>query len=56
MSGAENQAQGGAIDALSTAMGLEIEVEQGRVKQANSASVGLGCCASSAAALRIWPP
>jgi isoquinoline 1-oxidoreductase beta subunit len=35
MSGAENQAQGGAIDALSTAMGLEIEVEQGRVKQAN---------------------
>ena len=35
MSGAENQAQGGAIDALSTAMGLEIGVEQGRIKQAN---------------------
>jgi len=35
MSGAENQAQGGAIDALSTAMGLEIGVEQGRVQQAN---------------------
>ena len=35
MSGAENQAQGGAIDALSTAMGLEISVEQGRIQQAN---------------------
>ena len=35
MSGAENQAQGGAIDALSTAMGLEIDVEQGRIQQAN---------------------
>jgi isoquinoline 1-oxidoreductase beta subunit len=35
MSGAENQAQGGAIDALSTAMGLEIGVEQGRIQQAN---------------------
>lgn len=35
MSGAENQAQGGAIDALSTAMGLEIAVEQGRIQQAN---------------------
>ncbi|TCK75648.1 xanthine dehydrogenase family protein molybdopterin-binding subunit [Acidipila rosea] len=35
MSGAENQAQGGAIDALSTAMGLEIEAEQGRIKQTN---------------------
>jgi isoquinoline 1-oxidoreductase beta subunit len=35
MSGAENQAQGGAIDALSTAMGLEINVEQGRIQQAN---------------------
>ena|ERR1700722_4208103 len=33
MSGAENQAQSGAIDALSTAMELEIVVEQGRVKQ-----------------------
>ena len=35
MSGAENQAQGGAIDALSTAMGLEINVEQGRIQQTN---------------------
>jgi len=35
MSGAENQAQGGAIDALSTAMGLEISAEQGRIQQAN---------------------
>jgi isoquinoline 1-oxidoreductase beta subunit len=35
MSSAENQAQGGAIDALSTAMGLEIAVEQGRIQQAN---------------------
>jgi len=35
MSSAENQAQGGAIDALSTAMGLEIGVEQGRVQQSN---------------------
>jgi isoquinoline 1-oxidoreductase beta subunit len=35
MSSAENQAQGGAIDALSTAMGLEIAVEQGRVQQTN---------------------
>ncbi|MBS1821481.1 MAG: xanthine dehydrogenase family protein molybdopterin-binding subunit, partial [Acidobacteria bacterium] len=35
MSGAENQAQGGAIDALSTAMGLEVGVEQGRVQQTN---------------------
>jgi isoquinoline 1-oxidoreductase beta subunit len=35
LSGAENQSQGGAIDALSTAMGLEIGVEQGRVQQVN---------------------
>jgi isoquinoline 1-oxidoreductase beta subunit len=35
VSSAENQAQGGAIDALSTAMGLEINVEQGRIKQTN---------------------
>ena len=35
MSSAENQAQGGAIDALSTAMGLEIAVEQGRIQQTN---------------------
>jgi isoquinoline 1-oxidoreductase beta subunit len=35
MSGAENQVQGGVIDALSTAMGLEIGVEQGRVQQVN---------------------
>ena len=35
MSGAENQVQGGAIDALSTAMGLEIDVEEGRIQQTN---------------------
>jgi len=35
MSSAENQAQGGAIDALSTAMGLEIGFEQGRIQQTN---------------------
>lgn len=35
MSSAENQAQGGAIDALSTAMGLEISAEQGRIQQVN---------------------
>ena len=35
ISGAENQVQGGVIDALSTAMGLEIGVEQGRVQQVN---------------------
>jgi isoquinoline 1-oxidoreductase beta subunit len=35
LSGAENQAQGGVIDALSTAMGLEISMENGRIQQAN---------------------
>jgi len=35
MSGAENQAQGSVIDALSTLMGLEITFEGGRVEQAN---------------------
>jgi isoquinoline 1-oxidoreductase beta subunit len=35
LSGAENQAQGGAIDGLSTAMGLEISMEGGRIQQAN---------------------
>jgi isoquinoline 1-oxidoreductase beta subunit len=35
LSGAENQAQGGAIDGLSTAMGLEISMEAGRIQQAN---------------------
>lgn len=35
MSSAENQAQGGAIDGLSTAMGLEIAVEKGRIQQGN---------------------
>jgi isoquinoline 1-oxidoreductase beta subunit len=35
LSGAENQAQGGAIDGLSTAMGLEISMENGRIQQAN---------------------
>jgi isoquinoline 1-oxidoreductase beta subunit len=35
LSGAENQVQGGTIDALSTAMKLEIAVEHGRVQQTN---------------------
>ena len=37
MSSAENQCQGGAIDGLSTAMGLEINVENGRIQQTNFA-------------------
>jgi isoquinoline 1-oxidoreductase beta subunit len=37
LSGAENQVQGGAIDGLSTAMGLEIAVENGRIQQSNFA-------------------
>src|SRR5690606_20819739 len=35
MSGAENQAQGSVIDGLSTAMGLQITFEKGRVEQQN---------------------
>ncbi|SEC42930.1 xanthine dehydrogenase family protein molybdopterin-binding subunit [Terriglobus roseus] len=35
MSSAENQVQGGVIDGLSTAMGLQIDVENGRIKQTN---------------------
>jgi isoquinoline 1-oxidoreductase subunit beta len=35
MSSAENQSQGGAIDGLSTAMGLEINAENGRIQQTN---------------------
>jgi isoquinoline 1-oxidoreductase beta subunit len=35
MSGAENQVQGAVIDAFSTAMGLEIGIENGRVQQTN---------------------
>jgi isoquinoline 1-oxidoreductase subunit beta len=35
LSSAENQVQGGVIDGLSTAMGLEISVESGRVQQSN---------------------
>jgi isoquinoline 1-oxidoreductase subunit beta len=35
MSSAENQVQGGVIDGLSTAMGLEIGIEKGRVQQKN---------------------
>jgi len=35
MSSAENQVQGGVIDGLSTAMGLEIGVEKGRITQTN---------------------
>jgi isoquinoline 1-oxidoreductase beta subunit len=35
MSSAENQVQGGVIDGLSTAMGLKIDVEKGRIQQTN---------------------
>jgi isoquinoline 1-oxidoreductase subunit beta len=35
LSGAESQAQGASIDALSTAMGLEITIENGRIQQPN---------------------
>jgi isoquinoline 1-oxidoreductase beta subunit len=35
MAGAENQAQGAALDGLSTAMGLEVSIENGRIQQAN---------------------
>jgi len=35
MSSAVNQVQGGVIDGLSTAMGLEIGVEKGRIQQTN---------------------
>ncbi len=35
MSGAENQAKGASIDGLSTAMGLAIDIDKGRVVQAN---------------------
>jgi len=35
MSSAENQVQGGVLDGLSTAMGLKIDVEGGRIQQTN---------------------
>jgi isoquinoline 1-oxidoreductase beta subunit len=35
MSGAENQVEGCVIDGLSTAMGLEIGIENGRIQQTN---------------------
>ncbi len=35
LSGAENQCQGSVVDALSTAMGLKITFEDGRVEQSN---------------------
>ncbi|HEY6644250.1 xanthine dehydrogenase family protein molybdopterin-binding subunit [Povalibacter sp.] len=35
MSGAENQCEGSVIDGLSTAMGLEIGIENGRIQQTN---------------------
>ncbi len=35
LSGAENQCQGSVVDALSTAMGLKITFEGGRVEQSN---------------------
>ena len=33
--GAENQCEGGVIDGLSTMMGLELSIEQGRVQESN---------------------
>jgi isoquinoline 1-oxidoreductase beta subunit len=35
MSGAENQCQGAVIDGLSTMLGLEVTMENGRVQQSN---------------------
>jgi isoquinoline 1-oxidoreductase beta subunit len=35
MSGAENQVQGAVIDGYSTALGLEISIENGRIGQTN---------------------
>jgi len=35
LSGAENQCQGSVVDAVSTAMGLKITFEKGRVEQTN---------------------
>jgi isoquinoline 1-oxidoreductase subunit beta len=35
LSGAENQVQGSIVDGLSTALGLEITIENGRVQQSN---------------------
>ena len=35
LSGAENQCQGGALDALSTAVGLDVTFENGRIQQTN---------------------
>lgn len=35
LSGAENQCEGSVIDGLSTAMGLEISIENGRIQQTN---------------------
>src|SRR5262249_25664565 len=35
LSGAENQAQGAVIDGLSTALGLALSIENGRIQQTN---------------------
>jgi len=35
LSGAENQCQGSVIDGLSTALGLELSIENGRIEQTN---------------------
>ena len=35
MAGAEAQAQGASVDGFSTAMGLEINIENGRIKEQN---------------------
>jgi isoquinoline 1-oxidoreductase beta subunit len=35
MSGAENQCEGGVIDGLSTMLGLELSIENGRIQEGN---------------------
>ncbi len=35
MSGAENQCEGGVIDGLSTMIGLELSIEEGRIQESN---------------------
>jgi isoquinoline 1-oxidoreductase beta subunit len=35
LSGAENQCQGGVVDGFSTAMGLEVSIENGRIQETN---------------------
>ena len=42
--GVEAQLQGGTIDGLSTAIGLQITVEEGRIRQSNFDSYRLCAC------------